>query len=62
VIQVLETPLLDENRQAIRDLVDKRRVLICVGSGGVGKTTTAATLGLLGAQRGKRTLVITIDW
>jgi len=34
---------------------------VCVGSGGVGKTTTAATLALAAARRGKKTLVLTID-
>ena len=34
---------------------------MCVGSGGVGKTTTAAALALAAARRGKRTLVLTID-
>jgi len=34
---------------------------VCVGSGGVGKTTTAAALALAAARRGKRTLVLTID-
>jgi anion-transporting ArsA/GET3 family ATPase len=38
-----------------------RRILICVGPGGVGKTTVAATLGLCGALAGRRTLVLTID-
>lgn len=38
-----------------------RRVLVCCGTGGVGKTTVSAALGLLAASRGKRTLVITID-
>lgn len=42
-------------------LVEDMKVLVCVGSGGVGKTTTAALLGLHGARVGKRTLVITID-
>jgi len=39
----------------------ERRILVCVGSGGVGKTTTAAALALAAARRGKRTLVLTID-
>jgi anion-transporting ArsA/GET3 family ATPase len=39
----------------------ERRILVCVGSGGVGKTTTAASLALAAARRGKRTLVLTID-
>jgi anion-transporting ArsA/GET3 family ATPase len=38
-----------------------RRIVVCVGSGGVGKTTTAAALALAAARRGKRTLVLTID-
>jgi len=43
------------------DVLLEPRILICVGSGGVGKTTTAATLALAAARRGKRTLVLTID-
>lgn len=37
------------------------KVLVCVGSGGVGKTTVAASLGALAAKEGKRVLVLTID-
>jgi anion-transporting ArsA/GET3 family ATPase len=50
--------------QPVARLVDvllERRILVCVGSGGVGKTTTAAALALAAARRGKRTLVLTID-
>lgn len=43
------------------EVLQQRRILVCVGSGGVGKTTTAATLALAAARRGKRTLVLTID-
>ena len=39
----------------------ERRVLVVCGSGGVGKTTTAAALGLRAALRGRRVLVCTID-
>jgi anion-transporting ArsA/GET3 family ATPase len=42
-------------------LVAERRVVVCVGSGGVGKTTLAAALALAGARQGRRTLVLTID-
>ncbi len=38
-----------------------KRVLVCVGSGGVGKTTVAATLGLRAAVDGRSSLVCTID-
>jgi len=36
-------------------------VLVCVGPGGVGKTSVAAALGLSAAKAGKKTLVMTID-
>lgn len=36
-------------------------VVICCGSGGVGKTTTAAVLGLEAARAGRRAVVVTID-
>lgn len=38
-----------------------RKVLLCVGPGGVGKTTVAAALGLVAADAGRRTIVVTID-
>ncbi len=43
-----------------KTVMDKR-ILVCVGSGGVGKTTTAAAIALQGALAGRRTLVLTID-
>jgi anion-transporting ArsA/GET3 family ATPase len=42
------------------DLLD-RRLLFVTGKGGVGKTTVAAALAYLAAQRGKRTLVCEFD-
>lgn len=36
-------------------------VLVCCGSGGVGKTTTAAVIGIEAARRGRRVVVVTID-
>lgn len=36
-------------------------VILCAGGGGVGKTTTAAAIGLALARSGRRTLVVTID-
>ncbi|GAC1609628.1 MAG: ArsA family ATPase [Mycobacteriales bacterium] len=41
--------------------LDGARILVCCGSGGVGKTTTAAALALRAAERGRRTVVLTID-
>jgi anion-transporting ArsA/GET3 family ATPase len=44
----------------VSSLLD-RRLLFVTGKGGVGKTTIAAALALLGAQQGKRTLVCEVD-
>jgi len=41
--------------------LDTKRILLCVGSGGVGKTTTAAALAVEAARRGRRTAVLTVD-
>ena len=48
-------------RESLATLVQTRRVLVTVGAGGVGKTTTAAALGVAAARRGRRVLVMTID-
>jgi anion-transporting ArsA/GET3 family ATPase len=47
--------------RGLAPLLDTRRVILCVGCGGVGKTTTTAALGLAAARRGKRVLCLTID-
>ena len=39
----------------------RRHVLVCCGTGGVGKTTTAAALAIEGARRGRDAVVVTID-
>src|SRR5438132_13530530 len=46
---------------SLRDVVERHDVIVCAGSGGVGKTTTAATIALWGAIEGRRTAVLTID-
>jgi len=43
------------------DVVADSRVVVCCGSGGVGKTTTAAVIGIEAARRGRRVVVVTID-
>ncbi len=48
-------------RAGVAGLGESKRILVCVGSGGVGKTTTAAALALKAARAGKKTLVLTID-
>jgi anion-transporting ArsA/GET3 family ATPase len=52
------TPVLDIDR--LLDDPDTK-VVVCCGSGGVGKTTTSAALALRAAERGRRTVVLTID-
>jgi anion-transporting ArsA/GET3 family ATPase len=47
--------------QALSRALDERRVLVVCGSGGVGKTTAAAALGVQAALRGRRVLACTID-
>lgn len=45
----------------LEDLLKKKRIVVCCGSGGVGKTTIAATLGMQAALFGKKVLTFTID-
>jgi len=45
----------------IPELLAGRGLCVCVGPGGVGKTTTAAAIGLGMAARGKKVAVVTID-
>lgn len=46
---------------SLAEVVAHHRVIVCAGSGGVGKTTTAAALAVHGALAGRRTMVLTID-
>ena len=46
---------------ALGAVVDGARIVVTVGSGGVGKTTTAALVGLHAARARKRVLVMTVD-
>jgi anion-transporting ArsA/GET3 family ATPase len=54
----VEPPVLEVDR-----LLDdpRTRIIVCCGSGGVGKTTTAAALGLRAASRGRHVVVLTVD-
>jgi anion-transporting ArsA/GET3 family ATPase len=42
-------------------ILDRRRVIVCAGPGGVGKTTTAAALAVLGARQGRNVAALTVD-
>ena len=52
------SPQLDMDR-----IIDDRRtrIIVCCGSGGVGKTTAAAAIGLRAAERGRQVCVLTVD-
>ncbi|HET8599000.1 MAG TPA: ArsA family ATPase [Segeticoccus sp.] len=52
------TPALDID-ELIAD--PATHIVVCCGSGGVGKTTTAAAIALRGAEAGRRVVVLTID-
>ncbi|TDD15644.1 ArsA family ATPase, partial [Actinomadura sp. KC06] len=39
----------------------RTKIIVCCGSGGVGKTTTAAALGVRAAERGRDVVVLTVD-
>jgi anion-transporting ArsA/GET3 family ATPase len=45
----------------LEPLVEERRIVICAGPGGVGKTTCAAAIAVEAARRGRRACVVTID-
>src|SRR5215213_3188771 len=45
----------------VGDLLEGKRVCICAGSGGVGKTTSSAAIAAGMAARGKKVAVLTID-
>ncbi len=43
------------------EILDSSKVIVCLGTGGVGKTTTAAALGYMAAKAGRHVCVVTID-
>lgn len=51
----------EAKKGALHGLLERKKVLICCGSGGVGKTTTSAALALYAASMGYKTIVLTID-
>jgi anion-transporting ArsA/GET3 family ATPase len=45
----------------VAELLARKEICVCAGSGGVGKTTTSAAVALGMARRGKKVIVLTID-
>ena len=48
-------------KSPLAELIRDKRVIICCGAGGVGKTTTATALALAAARSGRKVLALTID-
>ena len=45
----------------VAELLKSKRVIVCCGAGGVGKTTVSASMAIAAARQGQRVLVVTID-
>ncbi len=60
---VLPVPADETERsgEAMNDWIAGRSLVVTVGSGGVGKTTSAAAIGLHAARHGRKVMVLTID-
>jgi anion-transporting ArsA/GET3 family ATPase len=58
VTRVRRAPRLDVDAVALDPAT---RIVVCCGSGGVGKTTTAAAIALRAAEAGRKVVVLTID-
>lgn len=54
-------PITDVGPSELDELIRRSKVVVCSGSGGVGKTTTAALLAMQAARSGRRAVVVTID-
>ena len=54
-------PGLRDQTTFVDPLVRTKKVIVCCGAGGVGKTTTAAAIGVASAVHGRKVLVLTID-
>lgn len=54
-------PGLRDTATFVDPLVREKKVIVCCGAGGVGKTTTAAAIGVASAIHGRKVLVLTID-
>ena len=50
-----------DTSESLEAFIMKRRICVCVGSGGVGKTTVSAVIALHAALMGRKVLVMTID-
>ena len=56
-----KTPRTSPEAGDFGTVIRRSQIVLCCGTGGVGKTTTAAALALAGAEDGRRCVVVTID-
>ena len=54
-------PRMADRRDSFAGTIGPARIVVCVGTGGVGKTTAAAAIALAAAREGRRAVVVTID-
>jgi anion-transporting ArsA/GET3 family ATPase len=57
----VSSPPVPKSARSLRARLRGKRVVVCVGAGGVGKTTTSAALALGLAMHGQKVAVVTID-
>ncbi len=55
------SPPADATPDPLSALLADHTIVVCTGSGGVGKTTTAAVMAMEAARQGRRACVVTID-
>jgi anion-transporting ArsA/GET3 family ATPase len=60
-VPISPDPLAPGAVVGLREIVAERTIVVCCGSGGVGKTTVSAAVALEAARRGRRACVVTID-
>ncbi|MFW7377644.1 MAG: ArsA family ATPase [Oligoflexus sp.] len=53
--------MIELENTAVVDLVQRSRVIVALGSGGVGKTTSSAVMAVIGASLGKKVGLLSID-
>jgi len=57
----MAAPPVHAGGDSLDDVVETADLLVTCGPGGVGKTTTAAALGVAAARAGRRVVVVTVD-
>jgi anion-transporting ArsA/GET3 family ATPase len=61
ITDVIRSAEYPSSLSRVLELLEGRRIVVCAGAGGVGKTTTAAAIAMGMAERGLKVAVVTID-